>query len=186
MSGEDVLPPVEDHEPAQARADTFDAAIGKVVRLIQQLRSLIAKLAYAEGARGRDELERALSRAAVLAEAVPDREARTATMLRLDAVRGVANVVLDSAPAPSAAAVEAAAAGDPSEWNWEEQTWIARRLLRSSRSAGPRRRTGSQDTRPDSPRAFRDTREDERGGVVAVVAGTAVASGPSPDTTGTR
>jgi len=138
---------------------------------------VIAKLAYAEGARVRDDLERALSRAWVLATAVPDGAGRTETILRLDAVRAVANVVLESAPAPSAAAIKAAAAGDHSEWHWEEQTWIASRLLRGP---VPRRRTGSHDTRPDSPRALRGTPEDERGPVVVETAA-AETSNPKRD-----
>ena len=46
VSADDVLPPVADHDdPPGARAAMFDAAIGKVVPLIQQVRSVIAKLA---------------------------------------------------------------------------------------------------------------------------------------------
>jgi hypothetical protein len=141
---------------ASEPVDTFEAAIADAAHLTLALNSAIAMLTFADGARTRGELERALSRCRALVERLTGSE-RAGALHQLGEMHAVATRLLVIAPAPSSAAIAAAEAGDPATWHSEEQAWIASRQASGSspRLATPHRER--RDTRPDSPRALRDT-----------------------------
>ena len=92
MSGEpSARPPIRAGKPASP----IEAAIDDVVRLMPELTSAIGKLAYADAARTRSELERALSRAQAVASAIPRISNRI-----INEVRGVNRVVYDISSKP--------------------------------------------------------------------------------------
>jgi hypothetical protein len=71
-------------------------------------------------------------------------------------MQAIATRVLMNAPAPTAAAIAAAEAGDPSAWEREKLAWIVGRLAYETSPGLPAPRRGRRETRPDSPRAIRD------------------------------
>jgi hypothetical protein len=158
----------------------MEAAIDDVVRLTLALTSAIGKLAYADAARARCELEHALPRAQVVAETLPRGSKRAVALHRIDEMRTVAARQLAIAPAPSSAAIEAAEAGDRTAWNREAQAWIASRLASRASSRSPRRRTHRRDTRPDTPTALRES-SGHAGDADAAIPAMALARSASPD-----
>lgn len=139
-------------------AEPIKIAFAAVAERTAALRSAIAKVAFADAARLRDDLEHALSRAEALAGRLPERMARAAALHRLGALRGTACDLLQIAPQPSAAAIATKEAGDPALWDREEQAWIADRLAWGSTPRMPilrRVRRMRRDTRPESPWALR-------------------------------
>jgi hypothetical protein len=139
--------------PSEAAVvDVCAAAITEVVRLILELTSTNAAIDFANGARVREELERALSEAQQTFEALPEGPARAEALHRLDGLRIVADRQLAIAPAPSAAAIAAANAGDSSVWLDEADEWAAERLGRASELRSERRQRS--DTRPERPVAL--------------------------------
>lgn len=150
-------PPIAGGPLPRAPVDTFDTALDDVIALTMALTSAIAKLDYADGARVRGELEHALPRAQSLAERLRDGQQRAQALHELGELHTVASRMLMIAPAPSSAAIEAAAAGDSTAWEAEERAWITSRLASGSAPPSSRRRRDRRATRPDSPRALRDT-----------------------------
>jgi hypothetical protein len=148
--------PIANGPPAPATVDTFESAIAEVAQLTLALTSAIRKLGYADGARLRGELERALSRAQALAEGIAGGSERAEALRQLGDMQDVATRMLMIAPAPSSAAIEAAEAGDRTAWQREEQAWIAGRQPSDSSPRIPERRRERKATRPDSPKALRD------------------------------
>lgn len=148
-------PQRQNGERSRDPLDTFDAAIGDVVRSTFALISAISQLAYAAGARVRGELEHALARAQAIAERIADRAARAEALRQLGELQAIATRQLIIAPAPSSAAIAAANAGDETAWLQEEQAWVAHRLAHGASPDfdGPRR--ARRDTQPGSPRALR-------------------------------
>jgi PPM family protein phosphatase len=132
--------------------DICTTAIAELVRLILVLKSTNAAIDYAHGARVRRELERDLREAQQTFEALPEGPARTYALRRLDGLRTLANGQLAIAPNPSAAAIAAARAGDPSVWFHEADKWAMDRLgHRSRRPQAPGNAPGSSgnaDTKP--------------------------------------
>ena len=140
--------------PPAERIDTFEAAIATVAARTRALSSAISEVAFADAARLRDELGLAIADAEVLASGLPEGMKRVAALHKLGAMHGVANDLRQIAPAPSAAAIAAMAAGDPALWSREEEAWIADRLARGSNPRLPMRRERG-DTRPCRPWALR-------------------------------
>lgn len=136
-------------------SERFQAAIDDVIRLTFALTSAIANRVYAVGARVRGDLERALSGAQALAECLPEGVKRADGLRQLGELQAIATRQLMIAPAPSAAAIDAASAGDYTAWKEEERAWIAHRLARGSSPNLDVPRRARRDTRPDSPRALR-------------------------------
>jgi hypothetical protein len=131
------------------------AAILDVVRLTLELTSANEKLDFPKGARIRGELERALPHAQALAEALPVGRPRSAALDWLENLRTLADRQLVIAPRPTAAAIEAADAGDPSVFWREADAWAAVRLGSGMSRSRPRRRTRT-DTSPGTPGALRN------------------------------
>lgn len=96
------------------RIEPFEAAIAEVAACMRSLSSAIAELAFADAARLRGTLARALSRAEALAALLPVGMRRAAALHKLGAMRGVANDLLPIAPVLSATAIAAMEAGDRS------------------------------------------------------------------------
>jgi hypothetical protein len=138
-------------------SEPFQAALDAVIRLTFALTSAITNLAYATGARVRGELEYALSRAQALAECLPEAGQRAEGLRQLGELQAIATRQLMIAPAPSAAAIDAASAGDRTAWAEEERAWIAHRLARGSSPDLDVPRRARRDTLPDSPHALRET-----------------------------
>lgn len=170
--------PVADGAASSKPVDTFEAAIADVAQVTLALSSAIVEHAYADGAALRAELEGGLSRAQVLAEHIDNGSRRSEALRQLATMQAVATQTLIIAPAPSAAAIEAAEAGDLTAWNQERQTWVAGRLASGSNPRLPRRER--RDTRPEPPTAPRDTTDDARdaGGATS---GPAVTPNHAPD-----
>lgn len=137
-----------------APVDVCATAIAELVRLILELTSTNAAIDYTNGARVREELEHGLREALQTFEALPEGRARAELLGRLDGLRVLANRQLAIAPAPSAAAIEAALAGDSSLWFAEADDWAAERLRHGS-SQRQHPRPPRRDTRPESPSALR-------------------------------
>jgi hypothetical protein len=178
-------------------ATAIEAAIEDVVRLTLELTSAIGQLAYADAVHARNELERALLRAQGIAESLPGGSKRALALRRVHEIREVAARELASAPASSSAAIEAAEAGDKVPWSREVRAWIVSRLASRSSTRGPRRRA-HRDTRPDAPKALRETfskagdaaaaipatalgTSGEVGDAAAAIPTTALGPHPSPD-----
>lgn len=155
MIHDNATPSVADGLPAAVPPKTFDTAIGAVEDLTTALRSAISDVAFAEAARLPGELERALARAATLAQNLPDASERATATHRLGEARAVAVDLFQIAPAPTAAAIAAAEAGDRAAWILEEQAWVARRLARGTNPRLRRPRRARRDTQPASPHALR-------------------------------
>lgn len=164
------------------RIEMFEAAIAELAQCTGALRSAITEVAFADAARQRDALTHALSRAEALAARLPGGMARAAALHKLGALRGVAHDMLQIAPAPSAAAIAAMAAGDRTLWNREEQAWTADRLARGSAPRLPTLRRERSDTRPDSPWALRLASGVRRDAADAVSETTSAASPPPAST----
>jgi hypothetical protein len=95
VSGEpSAQPPIGASKPASP----IEAAIDDVVRLTWDLTSAIAKLAYADAARTRSELERALSRAQAVASAISRISNRVMALDWVDELRAAAASELAIAP----------------------------------------------------------------------------------------
>jgi hypothetical protein len=170
------------HRAPSEPASALTAAIDEVVRLTLVLTSANARLAYADGARTRSELERALWHAQRLAEADPSACEQAEALYQLNEMRAVAVQMLAVAPMPSSAAIAAAETGDLSAWCREEQAWIAWRWASSYSLRSPRRRTRRHcDTRPGTPTALRSAsgKEGDTGTPISGSALTAIAASPS-------
>jgi len=159
--------------PADAvPGDVHSIAIAEIVRLILELTSMNAAIDYENGARVRCDLEHGLREAQQTFDALPDGPARAEALRRLDGLRIVAERQLSIAPAPSAAAITAAKAGDSSIWLDEADEWAAERLGHGSSWPPPPLRPRSE-TRPDRPGALRaeplDTDPATTGGTLAPV-----------------
>jgi hypothetical protein len=157
----DDVPRTPDSDPAVAArpseaapVDACTTAIAELVRLILELTSTNTALDYTNGARVRKELEHGLGEAQQTFETLPDGLARIEALRRLDGLRTLADRQLSIAPAPSAAAIAAAQAGDSSVWLDEADEWATGRLGHGSSRPGPLRRPRS-DTRPERPGARR-------------------------------
>ena len=148
-------PPRIDGAATSEPNEPFQAALDVVIRLTLTLTSAIANLAYTTCARVRGELECALARAQPLAECLPEGVKRAEGLRQLGELQAIATRQLMIAPAPSAAAIDAAG-GDDSAWKEEERAWIAHRLARGSSPDLDVPRRARRDTRPDSPRALRE------------------------------
>jgi hypothetical protein len=159
-------------------ATAIEAAIENVVRLTLALTSAIGQLAYADAVRARNELERALSRAQGIAEGLPGASKRALALRRVHEIREVAARQLAIAPAFNSAAIEAAEAGDKVPWSREARAWIVSRL--ASRSSTRPRRRAHRDTRPDAPKALRET-SGEAGDAATAIPAMALAPNPSPE-----
>lgn len=167
--------------PADAvPGDVCSTAIAEIVRLILELTSMNAAIDYENGARVSRDLEHGLQEAQQTFDALPDGPARAEALRRLDGLRIVAERQLSLAPAPSAAAIAAAKAGDSSMWLDEADEWAAERLGHGSSRPRPLRHPRS-DTRPDRSGALRvqplDTDPATTGGKLAPV----VPQGPALD-----
>lgn len=136
-----------------APADACAIAISELVRLILELTSMNTAIDYPRGARVREELEHGLREAQQTFEALPEGAARAEALRWLDRLRSTAERQLVIAPAPSAAAIAAADAGDSSALLLEADEWAAERLGYGSSQRRPPRRPRS-DTRPESPGAL--------------------------------
>jgi hypothetical protein len=145
--------------PTSEPSEPFQAALDTVIRLALTLTSAIANVAYATGARVRGELECALSRAQELAECLPEGIERAEGLRQLGELQAIATRQLMIAPAPSAAAIDAASAGDDTAWEEEEEAWIAHRLALGSSPNRDVLHRARRDTRPESPRALRNSPE---------------------------
>ena len=167
MIQEDTPPPDAAGPPASKPPDTFDAAIGAAAELVMTLSSEINRVAIADAARLRMEVQHALCRATSLAARLSDRAARATALRQLAELRGVAIRMFQIAPAPSAAAIAAALSGDRAAWIREEQAWIADRLARGTNPRIPRLRRARRDTRPDGPNALRLTSGDDHDALAA-------------------
>ena len=141
-----------------ARNTPCGTAILDVVRLTLELTSANEKLDFPKGARIRGELERALANAQALADALPVGRPRSAALDWLENLRTLADHQLVIAPRPTAAAIEAADAGDPSVFWREADAWAAVRLS-GGMTRRQRRRTRT-DTRPGTPGALRNEPDD--------------------------
>lgn len=150
-------PPSPDCTPTFDPVDTFEGAIEDIIASTFALTAAIANVAYADGARARSDLERALSYAQALAEHLPVGPDRADALHRLVELQAVATRMLMLAPAPSSAAIEAARGGDDTALQCEEHAWIASRLARGSSPDLRAPHRARRDTRPESPRALRDT-----------------------------
>jgi hypothetical protein len=128
--------------------DPFDPAIKDIVRLILALRAAIDALDYALGARTRGELVVALARTQALVDRADASGTQAAMQQELRRIRAITSVILEIAPAPTAAAVEAATRGNETLWAAEEHAWTVGRLVSEWRSRAARQR---YRTRPDSP-----------------------------------
>ncbi|TMQ04849.1 MAG: hypothetical protein E6J90_17435 [Deltaproteobacteria bacterium] len=144
-----------DGAPQPESVDAFEAAIDDVLRLAMRLTAAIATRAYADGARLRGHLERALLSAQAIAERLADGAARADALHQLAEWQAAAARLLMIAPAPSTAAIAAAESGDDATWKQEERTWIAGRQASAMRPrlSLPR---AHRDTRPESPQAKRE------------------------------
>jgi hypothetical protein len=131
-----------------------EAAILEVVRLTLELTSANHTLDYRNGARRRDDLERALAHAQVLTEALPLGSTRSTALAWFAALRMLAEHQLVIAPRPSPAAIAGANAGDGSIYWQEADDWAAVRFGGGLSRPRPRRRTRT-DTRPGTPAALR-------------------------------
>jgi hypothetical protein len=151
-------PPRIGGAPTSEPSEPFQAALDTVIRLALTLTSAIANVAYATGARVRGELECALSRAQELAECLPGIE-RAEGLRQLGELQAIATRQLMIAPAPSTAAIDAASAGDDTAWKEEEEAWIAHRLALGSSPNRDGLHRARRDTRPESPRALRNSPE---------------------------
>lgn len=160
--------------PADAvPGDVYDTAIAEIMRLILELTSMNAAIDYENGARVRRDLEHGLREAQQTFDALPDGPARAEALRRLDGLCIVAERQLSIAPAPSAAAIAAAKAGDSSIWLGEADEWAAERLGHGLSRPRPPRCPRSA-ARPDRPGALRaeplDTDPATTGGMLARVA----------------
>jgi hypothetical protein len=132
------------------------AAISDVLRLTLALNTANARLAFADGALVRRDLERVLLRAQTLVDARADAVEGIRLRGELDALRSVATQALAIAPAPSPIAMAAAKTGDFSALQREEQAWIAWRWAGSYSLRGPRCRARRRcETPPETPIALR-------------------------------
>jgi hypothetical protein len=116
-------------DPAAGHVDLFDAAVEDIRRLTLALRTAIEALDYAQGARTRGEVVAALSRTQTLADSADAAGTHTVMLQEFRDIRAIASVILEIAPAPSAAAVEAATRGNETLWAAEEHAWIVGRLV---------------------------------------------------------
>lgn len=172
--------PVADGRASPEPVEMFEAAIAEVAELTLELTSAVAEHAYADGAHLRGELEDALCRAQVCAEHIPKGSQRSEALRQLGDMHAVTNRTLMTAPAPSLSAIEAMEAGDPTAWNQERQAWIAGRLASGSNPSIPTEGRERRETRPESPKAFRETSGDARD-TRGATSGLAVAPGHAPD-----
>jgi hypothetical protein len=177
--------PVANGAPWPEPVETFLAAIADVAQLTLGLTSAIAEHTYTDGAHLRGELEAALCRAQVLAEHIPNGSQRAEALRQLGEMHAVATRTLMIAPAPSAAAIEAAEAGDPTAWNREKQAWIEGRLATGSSPRLPAQRRERRETRPERPQALRETSgEDHDADAVPTGSALAASSASAPGKAG--
>jgi hypothetical protein len=173
--GEDsARSPIGHRERSPEPTSRFSAAIDEVRWLTLVLTSRNAQLAFAEAARTRDELERALSRAQRLAETLAG-ASRAEALQRLHEMHSVATQLLAVAPMPSAAAIAAAEAGEDSALHREQQAWIAWRWASSYSLLVPRRSSSRRrrDTPLETPTALRRA-SGERGDTATPISGSAL------------
>lgn len=157
--------------PGSLQGRLFFALAG-VMQSTLTLTAVNTALNFAEGARARRELERALSSAELLIEALPDGSEHADALRRYQDICGVARRQLAIAPAPTPAAVAATDRGDGSLWQHEEQSWIADRLARGSSPCLPTRNRARRDTLPATPHALRVAiGGDEAGNATALTSG---------------
>lgn len=130
-------------------------ALAGVMRATLTLTSANTSLTFADAAGARRELERALSNAELLVDALPEGPEYVEALRQFQDIRGTARRQLAIAPAPTLAAVAAAERGDRSLWQHEEQRWIADRLARGSSPCLPARNRPRRDTLPATPHALR-------------------------------
>lgn len=130
-------------------------ALADVMQSTLTLTSANTSLNFADAAGARHELERALSSAELLVDALPEGPEHAEALRQFQDIRGAARRQLAIAPAPTLAAVAAAERGDGSLWQHEEQSWIADRLARGSSPCLSARNRARRDTLPATPHALR-------------------------------
>lgn len=151
MSGTE---PATEREAMPTTPDPIDAACRELARLSIVLATAIAKLDYSEAAWGRRELAAALTTAEAIAGAKSE---PGETFVHLAELCATARLVIAVAPSPSEATLAATATGDMAAWNHEAQAWIAARSACAAPAIVALARRYHRDTRPESPRALRDS-----------------------------
>lgn len=141
--------------PETPTLDDFNAAIAQVAERTMSLSSAITELAFAKGARLRDELGHALHHAELLVAHLADSAERAIAVRRLGEMRGVVFRLFQLAPAPSPAAITAAETGDLSLLTGEEQAWISARLAQGTNPRLPAPQRARSPTIPGTPLALR-------------------------------